>query len=192
MGMHNEMWFPTVIWSSILNGIDNRSLKNYAYEVKKGRPNAGIVNYNGYSSDTLDLGENYNLDKLIDTVTQEVEICRKQVQVCELELFDFWLNINPPGSYLKSRIHPAATFVGLYFIDGAKKGGNLQFERTDRGEYHIPTKIEQNNYYNATHAQYAGKESALYVWPGWLSYQVDGNLGNTDQLSISFVFGEKL
>ena len=192
MGMHNELWFPTVIWSSIVHSIDNRSLKKYAYDKKGTEKSASLLNHGGFSSSTLAPGENYQIDKLIDLLNQEIDNCRKQVSIGELMLYDIWLNINPPGSYIKSRIHPGAMFTGMYFVDSAKKGGNLQFERTDRGEYHIPTQIEENNYYNATHAQYAAKPGALYVWPGWLRYQVEGNQGNTDQISIGFMYGEKV
>lgn len=192
MGMHNELWFPTIIWSSIVHSIDNRSLKKYAYDRKASEKSLSLINHGGFTSSTLAPGENYQIDKLIDLLDTEIETCRKQVAISQLMLYDMWLNINPTGSYLKPRIHPGAVFSGIYVIDGAKKGGNIQFERTDRGEYHIPTKIEQNNYYNATHAQYACKTGALYVWPGWLRYHVEGNQGNTDQISIGFMYGEKV
>jgi len=192
MTMHNELWFPTVIWSSILNSIEPVSLKKYAYELKKAEPAQSALNHGGYSSPTLQPGSNYQIDKLIDTVNSEVDNCRKQVKIGELMLYDIWLNINPPGSYIKSRVHPGACFAGMFVVDGAKKGGNIQFERTDRGEYHIPTHIEENNYYNATHAQYSAKRGALYIWPGWLRYNVEGNQGNTDQISIGFMYGEKV
>lgn len=192
MGMHNELWFPTVIWSSIIHSIDNRSLKKFAYDLKKSDPTKNVLNHQGYSSNTLPLGENYQVDKLIDVINQEMNNCRKQVNVGEVTIYDIWLNINPPGSYLKPRIHPVSCFTGLYVIEGAKQGGNVQFERTDRGEYHIPANIQENNYYNATHAQYAAKTGSLYIWPGWLRYSLEGNTGNTDLLSIGFMYGEKV
>lgn len=175
-----------------MHSIDNRSLKTYAYEKKKQDPGKSVLNHQGYSSNTLIPGENYQLDKLLDLLKHETENCRKQVGIGEVMLYDVWLNINPTGSYMKSRVHPGAVFTGLYIVDAAKKGGNLQFERTDRGEYHLPTQIEQNNYYNATHAEYASKNGALYIWPGWLRYHVEGNQANTDQISIGFMYGEKI
>lgn len=192
MGMHNELWFPTVIWSSLVHSIDNRSLKKFAYDKKKADSGKLQMNHHGYSSNTLVPGENYQIDKLIDLLDHEVDVCRKQVGITELMLYDIWVNINPNGSYLKSRTHPGACFTGIYYVDAAKNGGNVQFERTDRGEYHIPTRIEENNYYNATHAQYAAKTGALYVFPGWLRYHIEGNSGNTDQITIGFMYGEKV
>ena len=69
--------------------------------------------------------------------------------------------------------------------------GNIQFERSDNAEYHLPLYIEKPNYFNSTRATYAGKTGGLYIFPGWLKHSVQGNQSNTDRISISFNFGEK-
>lgn len=192
MGMHNELWFPSVIWSSIVHSIDNKSIRRYAYDRKKSDQGKSVLNQGGWSSSTVLPGENYQIDKLIDLLNHEIDNCRKQVGLAEVQLYDLWININPTGSYIKPRIHPDAVFSGIYFANAAQKGGDMQFERTDRGEYHLTDALEQNNYYNATHALYASKTGALYVFPGWLRYHVDGVLSHDDQISIGFVYGKKL
>jgi uncharacterized protein (TIGR02466 family) len=191
MGMHNELWFPSVIWSSIVHSIDNSSIKRYAYERKKSDQGKSILNQGGWSSSTILPGENYQMDKLMDLLRHEVDTCRKQVGLTDIQLHDIWININPTGSYIKPRIHPDSIFSGIYFVSAVKQGGDIQFERTDRGEYHLTDSLDQNNYYNATHARYASRNGALYVFPGWLRYHVDGNLSSDDQISVGFIFGKK-
>lgn len=191
MGMHNELWFPTVIWSSLVHSVQLGSLKTLAYARKNNQSNQSVLNEGGFTSTQLELGENYELDKLMDMVNSEIDNCRKQVGIGRLALQDMWININPPNSHVKPRVHPYSCFTGVFIIDAAKRGGNIQFERTDRGEYHIPSRIEENNYYNATHAQYAARSGALYVWPGWLRYNQSLNQGNTDQITLGFTYGEK-
>ena len=31
--MHNELWFPSVIWSPVLNNVDNSELKKFAFMI---------------------------------------------------------------------------------------------------------------------------------------------------------------
>ena len=33
MAMHNELWFPSVIWSAVINNVDNGALKKFAYDI---------------------------------------------------------------------------------------------------------------------------------------------------------------
>ena len=69
--------------------------------------------------------------------------------------------------------------------------GNIQFERNDGAEYHIPYVVEKSTYFTSTMATYACKTGALYVFPGWLKHKVEGNQSNTDRISISFNYGPK-
>ncbi len=70
--------------------------------------------------------------------------------------------------------------------------GNIQFERSDNAEYHLPPYIEKANYFNSTRATYAAKTGGLYIFPGWLKHSVQGNQSNTDRISLSLNFGEKV
>ena len=76
-------------------------------------------------------------------------------------------------------------------IHGEKMQGNIQFERNDGAEYHIPDVVEKSTYFTSTMATYACKTGALYVFPGWLKHKVEGNQSNTDRISISFNYGPK-
>ena len=80
----------------------------------------------------------------------------------------------------------------MYYVDATPEQGNIQFERNDNAEYHIPTKVAKETYYTSTRATYAGKTNALYIFPSWLKHSVQGNKSNTDRISISFNYGEKV
>ena len=67
--------------------------------------------------------------------------------------------------------------------------GNIQFERSDGAEYHMPDEPQQVTYYTSTRATYKAKTGALYIFPGWLKHSVQGNLSNTDRISVSFNYG---
>lgn len=191
MAMHTELWFPSVIWSAIIHAVDNTELKKFAYDRKKSDPGRTVSNYNGYQSNDIQAGDHAQIDKLVEYLNQEVAACAKQVGLPQLQIQNIWININPPGAYNELHHHQDAVFSGVYYVEAGENQGNIQFERTDGAEYHIPQRIEQETYYSCTRATYKCKTNALYIFPGWLKHSVQGNRSNTDRISISFNYGEK-
>lgn len=189
--MHTELWFPQVIWSAIIHMIDNYELKNWAYERKKNDIGRRVSNFGGYQSDDIQQGVNTQIDRLVSHLNQEVKNICLQVSLPPLEIKNIWLNINPPGSYNELHNHQDAVLSGVYYIDAGEKQGDIHFLRSDNAEYHLPEYIEKINYFNSSKASYAAKTGALYIFPGWLKHQVDGNQSNHDRLSLSFNYGEK-
>ena len=189
--MHTEMWFPTVIWSAMTHFVDNKAIKHWAYDRKKNDVGRVISNYNGYQSSDILLGNHPDIDKLIEYLNKETFACAKQVGLPELEIYNIWLNINPPGSYNHLHNHQGAVLSGVYYVDANPQQGNIQFERSDNAQYHIPEYVEKETYFTSTRATYAAKTGALYIFPGWLNHSVQGNKSNSDRISISFNYGEK-
>jgi uncharacterized protein (TIGR02466 family) len=191
MAMHTELWFPSVIWSSIIHIADNQELKRYAYERKKTDKGRIISNYGGWQSSDIKQGDNENIDRLVQYLNKEVNECATQVGMPELQINNIWININPPGSYNHLHNHVGSVLSGVYYVESTEQHGSIQFERNDGAEYHIPANVKKETYYTCTRATYAGKTNALYVFPGWLKHSVQGNRANTDRISLSFNYGEK-
>lgn len=191
MAMHTELWFPSVIWSSIVNSIDNQELKKFAYQCKSSDNGRVISNYGGFQSNDLTADSNVQINKLVKLLNEEANSCAKQVGLNEVELYNIWININPPGSYNHLHNHVGSVFSGVYYVDAVPEQGNIQFERNDGAEYHIPEKIAKPTYFTSTRATYAAKTGALYIFPGWLKHSVEGNRTTIDRISISFNYGEK-
>ena len=189
--MHTEMWFPSVVWSAMTHFVDNGELKKFAYDRKRNDIGRTISNYNGYQSSDLIPGDHPEIDKLVEEIDKKIDFCRKQVGLAELEINNIWLNINPPGSYNHLHNHVGSVLSGVYYVDAKPEQGNIQFERSDGAEYHIPEYVEKETYYTSTRATYAAKTGALYIFPGWMKHSVQGNVANTDRISISFNYGEK-
>ena len=191
MAMHTELWFPSVIWSAVIHAVDNSTLKDYAYERQKTDQGRIISNYLGWQSSDLRVGDCAEVDKLINYLNSEINECSRQVGMKPLELYNIWININYPGGYNHLHNHVGSVLSGVYYIDADPQQGNIQFERNDGAEYHIPTQIEKETYYTSTRATYAAKTGALYIFPGWLKHSVQGNKTANDRISISFNYGEK-
>jgi uncharacterized protein (TIGR02466 family) len=189
--MHTELWFPTVIWSAIIHKVNNDEVKNWAYEKQKQDSGRVISNYGGWQSNDVQAGECPAIDKLIAYLNTEIKECATQVGLPELELYNLWVNINPPGSYNHLHNHVGSVLSGSYYVDAKPEQGNIQFERNDTAEYHIPKNIFKETYYTSTRATYAAKTGALYIFPGWLKHSVQGNYTEQDRISIAFNYGEK-
>ena len=190
MAMHTELWFPSVIWSAVIHHIDNKALRHWAYDRKRNDVGRVISNYSGYQSSDILPGDCEEIDRLVEHLNKEMNSCAKQVGLPELEVNNIWLNINPPGAYNHLHNHVGAVLSGVYYAEATPKHGNIQFERSDGAEYHIPEYVEKDTYYTSTRATYAAKTGALYIFPGWLKHSVQGNTANTDRISISFNYGE--
>ena len=191
MAMHTELWFPSVIWSSIIHVVDNAELKRYAYDRMKTDRGRVISNYGGWQSSDLRPGECEQIDRLVALLDKEMNECSAQVGMPEIEIQNIWINVNPPGAYNHLHNHVGSVLSGVYYAESTEKHGGIQFERNDGAEYHIPADVVKETYYTCTRASYAGKTNALYIFPGWLKHSVQGNQANTDRISVSFNYGEK-
>ena len=191
MAMHTELWFPSVIWSSIIHIADNNNLKRFAYDRKKNDVGRIVSNFNGYQSSDLLPGDSEDIDRLVEHLDKEMDFCVKQVGLPSLEINNIWININPPNSYNHLHNHVGSVLSGVYYVDATDNQGNIQFERNDGAEYHIPEYVEKETYFTCTRATYACKTGALYIFPGWLKHSVQGNRSKTDRISISFNYGVK-
>ena len=191
MSLHAEMWFPSVVWSGFFQDIDNFKLKKFAYDKKQNDTGVQISNYGGYQSNSLQGPEHPEIQKLVNRLDNEIADCSKQTGLPELQLYNLWININPPSSYNHLHNHVGAVFSGVYYVDATEGQGNIQFERNDGAEYHIPPNVDKQTYFTSTRATYKAKTSAVYLFPGWLKHSVEGNQSKSDRISISFNYGVK-
>ena len=192
MAMHTELWFPSVVWSSVIHVVDNAEVKSFVYSLQETNQGRIVSNYNGFQSQDIKSGECPAIDRLVKLLNDEMNTCANQVGLRHLEIQNLWININPPNSYNHLHNHVGSVLSGVYYVDATSEQGNIQFERNDNAEYHIPTKVAKETYYTSTRATYAGKTNALYIFPSWLKHSVQGNKSNTDRISISFNYGEKV
>jgi len=192
MAMHTELWFPSVIWSSIIHLVDNQEVKALAYQKQKDQQGRVISNCGGFQSTDITSGESPAIDKFVKYLNEEMNTCAAQVGMKEISILNIWVNINPTGSYNHLHHHIGSVLSGVYYVDATPEQGNIQFERTDGAEYHIPEDVANTTYYTSTRATYAAKTGALYVFPGWLKHSVQANTTANDRISISFNYGEKV
>ena len=188
MALNAEQWFPSVIWSGMLNGVDNDKIETFAYDRKNLDKGVQISNYIGWQSNSIKQGDNEEFDVLVNAITEQVNFCAAQAEMPTLHIQNIWININTPGAYNTLHNHAGAVLSGVYYIKSNPSQGNIMFERNDGAEYFLPP-MEKPNYFTSTATTYKAMTGAIYVFPGWLKHSVQPNLTKDDRLSISFNYG---
>jgi uncharacterized protein (TIGR02466 family) len=190
MALTAEQWFPSVIWSGMMDGVNNAHIETFANDRKQLDEGVQVSNYIGWQSGPIRQGDNEEFDKLVGAITDQVNGCAVQADIPELAIQNIWININTPGSYNHLHNHAGSILSGVYYVKATPEQGNIFFERGDNAEYFLPP-MEKPNYFTSTATTYKAMTNALYIFPGWLKHSVQPNLTDENRISVSFNYGAK-
>ena len=62
MPLKAEAWFPSLIWSGLLDNTHNDKIKSFAYERKEQDKGVELSNYIGWQSSSIRQGDNETFD----------------------------------------------------------------------------------------------------------------------------------
>tara|TARA_B100000902_G_scaffold279862_1_gene265656 strand:+ start:911 stop:1495 length:585 start_codon:yes stop_codon:yes gene_type:complete len=190
MALTAEQWFPSVIWSGMMDGVDNAQIETFANDRKQLDEGVQVSNYIGWQSGPIRQGDNEEFDKLVGAITDQVNGCAVQADIPALQIQNIWINVNTPGSYNHLHNHAGSLLSGVYYVKATPEQGNIFFERGDNAEYFLPP-MEKPNYFTSTATTYKAMTNALYIFPGWLKHSVQPNLTDENRISVSFNYGIK-
>ena len=112
----------------------------------------------------------------------------------ECALGNMWANINYPGSYNKTHIHPNSTWSGAYYVQVPKDSGNIWVEDPRAGPQHLMPR-RTNNLPRALWrvVKYPPIAGQCIMFPAWLPHGVESNDTKEKgekgwRISISFNF----
>lgn len=94
--------------------------------------------------------------------------------------FDYWTNINKPGSRLALHRHSRDTFAAVYYVQAANTG-NLKFIN--------PANVlnDCNNISPFINdILVPPQDGELLLWPAWLPHEVELNQSGKDRMNIVF------
>lgn len=94
--------------------------------------------------------------------------------------YNYWTNVNSPGSKNELHSHKQNSFVGLYYVQAKDTGalifknpGNLLNDCTQLSPY-------VNNF------EFLPNDGDLIMWPGWIPHEVAINTSTQDRINIAF------
>ena len=195
--MNREILFPTPIYIKMVK--DPKKLNKYLYPLIKAwskkdksetKTNAG----GGWHSPT-DMNFKKEYKPLTDELfTMQHEIFKDYGMEPKPGLGNMWANINYPGSYNKTHIHPNAQWSGVYYVKVPQNSGNLFVEDPRPGpNIMLPRRLEGLPKALWRVVGYAAIEGQMLMFPAWLPHSVQINESKEKgekgwRVSVSFNF----
>jgi uncharacterized protein (TIGR02466 family) len=192
--MNRELFFPTPIYvQDIGNPVFNQKLEQDIIAWSNRDKGIQRTNVNGWHS-TSDMA-NYPEYKELVTILFKAQqhIYKEEHLDSEPFLGNMWANINPPGGYNRTHIHPNSLWSGVYYVKTPKNCGHLKLE--DPRSVSLMTRPRQvpgeqpSRLWREVH--YEPVAGRLIMFPAWLNHCVDPNQSNDVRISVSFNFMQK-
>tara|TARA_R110002020_G_scaffold147984_3_gene323704 strand:- start:1528 stop:2130 length:603 start_codon:yes stop_codon:yes gene_type:complete len=193
-----DLWFPTpVYWSQVDN---YQELNKYLFKHIKAwhKKDKGVskTNRGGWHSST-EMGRKAEYKPLIQELVKMQEfIIREEGYTHGTFLGNMWANINYPGSFNRTHMHPNSNWSGVYYIKVPDNSGLLHLEDPRHGSNMIfpkqlgldkmPTRLWRQTNYTPI-------EGRLLMFPAFLAHHVDVNDSKKKgekgwRVSVSFNF----
>lgn len=184
--------FTTPVWESMVTGVDNQSIKQYAYKLRDKYPGAQISNRGGWHSQELDTPLPESLDNLINDLTQFLNnYCAQWTGINDLMLGNWWININGKNNYNAEHDHQNAILSAVYYVEVlADNTGDLVLHREDSSRYYLGKYKKPHNHFNLQSYVTSPTCGKLVVFPAWTKHSVEMNESDTERISIAFNFVE--
>ena len=190
--MIKEYFFPTIIYVKDLPNANelNPYLEKHVVEWSRQDKGVSKTNVNGWHSQT-DMNHKKEYEPLIKELFQmQSEIIQEEHLDIEPRLGNMWANINPPGGYNNSHIHPNSFFSGAYYIKAPPDSGRLALMDPRPGvQQNMPTrkpgKLPRELWRDAYYDPVPGR---IIMFPSWMWHKVEINKSKDIRISVSFNF----
>lgn len=189
--VYEQLWFSTPIWSCPVTGIDNKSIKDYCLKVRKQKPGINVSNKGGWHSGEIIQPLPQSLTELFHDLTLFVnDVCARHTGIKDLQLGNFWININGHHDYNLLHDHQHSILSGVYYVSVPRKDmGDLVLNRGDNMEYFMTSRVQrEQTMSNALNVVKPAVESSFYIFPSWVKHRVERNESNKERISIAFNF----
>jgi len=189
--MHRELHFPTPIYiADIKHPTLNQELERDIVAWSKQDKGITRTNVQGWHS-TTNMHELPQFKKLVDMLYAcQKTIYEQEHYESEPFLGNMWANINPPGGYNQSHLHPNSLFSGAYYVKAQPNSGRLSLMdprpgvqqcMPNRKKGKLPRELWRETYYDPIPGR-------LIMFPSWMWHKVEPNKSNDIRISVSFNF----
>lgn len=184
MVLKEHLLFASPVWEieNQLTAEEIKHLTEFAYAAAEQYPLANPVSKrNGRNSAPLNISN----PTLMSIIRRSLSEVRNQYEpVVDIQLENYWININPPGSYNVRHTHPRSVLACTLYIQTPPKGGDIVLYNMNPAQVFAAYSFKQAQY-NFTEFRIKPKPGLFVAFPGWLDHSVDANESDTDRISIS-------
>ena len=187
--MIKEQFFPTTIYGKDVK-LNNQLFANEIVEWSKRDPGLKKTNRNGWHSPN-DMHKMPIFKPLIhELFKMQFEIYKEECLDKEPVLGNMWANINPPGAYNSTHVHPNSLFSGVYYVKTPSNCGKIVFNDPRPGiQTNMPARKPgqpPKHLWREVHLDTI--EGRIIMFPAWLWHCVEPNESNDIRISVSFNF----
>ena len=190
--MIKEYFFPTIIYIKDLPNPEglNSYLEKHIIEWSNQDKGVNKTNVNGWHSQT-DMNHRKEYEPLIkELFTMQNEVTQEEHLDIKAKLGNMWANINPPGGYNQSHLHPNSLFSGAYYVKAQSNSGRLSLMDPRPGVQQVmptrkPGKLPRELWRETYYSPVPGR---IIIFPSWMWHKVEPNKSNDIRISVSFNF----
>jgi uncharacterized protein (TIGR02466 family) len=189
--MNVQIIFPSFLAVKELD-IDNKVIEDFCYRKEK---ECKKIKYLGgwQSSDPfLDEPEVQPILTAIDRCLVGVQDMFGFTEEAKPYVANGWININNPGNYGLNNnpphIHANYLASAVYYVKAEQKSGDLTLiPPFNSVEYAVPYgSFNRQTIYNSSRWTVDPVPGKLIIFPSWLMHYVNGNLSQSDRISMAF------
>lgn len=181
--------FSTPVWKLKLEGVDNKSISDYVYDLESKSSGKYISNRGGWHSDDVHAPYPDAVNDLFAALQEFVQNrCSILTEINDLSVGNFWFNINRKGDYNISHDHQKSILSAVYYVKvEAENTGDLIIERTDTSTFFLG-RYRNTSKFSSMSLTIKPEESYCYIFPAWTKHSVERNESDTDRISVALNF----
>ena len=176
--------FPVLIHEIITE--PDPDLKLYCLqEAEKDPVGTFKTNEGGWQSQST-----YRKSLISDKINEIMDSSIRKAMCGEIQLLDYWININGLGSSNNVHDHPGSDFAGVYYVQVPDNSGDIYFQNP-----HTFVGFREMMFYNPDMAENSGQilqkdftpvAGLCLIFPSHLKHGVLKSGSTEDRISISF------
>ena len=182
--------FETFLYSNIdLTYLEkwDKQLKEYCEIASQFDKGVTVSNAGGWQSQEFNWNNLKYFDmKMFENIQSSITKCLQQAKMCDnvqATFKNFWINVNPPGSYNHTHIHPGSQLSGVFYVKVPSNSGGIVFSN-NLEELNPLSKFTYDQ--GPDHMTINPKEGQTLIFNSYLPHSVDVNKSNDTRISIAF------
>lgn len=186
--MFRENWFSTPVWVDQVS-LDYNHIAKKCVELKEsGYPHRIYTNRGGWQSENIQLSGHKFLSPIEKIINAKIAQIISDIgdETLNLNISNFWININERGDYNEKHVHSLSSFSGVLYIQVDSDTGEIRFFDDLYIMKHYPININpQNKLFHHT-VEYKPINGLILIFPSWLSHDVKPSRSDNTRISMSF------
>ena len=192
--MKCDLLFPQPLWIEETR-INNDLLLRLVDKIHKMDPKGrSRSNRGGWQSHDIQAGEHAEMAASESAVKNVAAQCLRELGCNKnVDLHNFWININGNHNYNDVHVHPGALLSGVYYVKCSPRSGEIVFPRNFSDGFILAKMEEEGNMtlLNQMFAKYTPRVGTMYMFMAHAPHYVEPNLDNDPRISIAFNVGYK-